>query len=220
MFYWPQLPVELGFLFYRLMRKLAFFIDGFNLYHAIKANKALHKYKWLDLSKLCKSFCRSDDVIQQIFYFTAYANFKPEGMERHKIYVRALESKGIKPIFGEFKRKDKFCYACKKLTQSYEEKETDVNIAIKLFQTAIHDLYDMAIIISGDSDLIPAIQAVKDTFPDKTIGVVIPIGRRAEALKHVAHFHMKMKLKHLETCQLSDRVELDGKIIVRPESWR
>src|SRR3989338_1758203 len=202
------------------MRKLAFFIDGFNLYHAIKDNKSLHKYKWLDLAKFCRSFCRSDDVVQEIFYFTAYATFKPEGMERHKTYVRVLESKGVKPIFGEFKRKDKFCYSCKKFTQSYEEKETDVNIAIKPFQTAIHDLYDMAYIISGDSDLIPAIRAVKETFPAKTIGVVIPIGRRAEALKQAAHFHMKMKLKHLETCQLPDRIELDGKVISRPDSWK
>ena len=30
---------------------------------------------------------------------------------------------------------------------------------------------------------------------------------------------MKMKLKHLETCQLPDRVELDGKVITRPETW-
>lgn len=202
------------------MRKLAFFIDGFNLYHAIKDNKSLHKYKWLDLAKLCRSFCRADDAIQEIFYFTAYATFKPDGMERHKAYVRVLESKGVKPIFGEFKRKDKFCYSCKKFTQSYEEKETDVNIAIKLFQTAIHDLYDMAYIISGDSDLIPAIRAVKETFSAKTIGVVIPIGRRAEALKQAAHFHMKMKRKHLETCQLPDQINLDGKVITRPETWK
>jgi uncharacterized LabA/DUF88 family protein len=202
------------------MRKLAFFIDGFNLYHAIKDNKNMHKYKWLDLAKLCRSFCRADDVIQEIFYFTAYATFKPEGMERHKTYVRVLESKGVKPIFGEFKRKEKFCFTCKKYTQSYEEKKTDVNIAIKLFQTAIHGLYDMAFIISGDSDLIPAIQAVKETFPDKTVGVIIPIGRRAEALKQAAHFHMKMKQRHLETCQLPDRVELDGKTIMRPDRWK
>lgn len=202
------------------MRKLAFFIDGFNLYHALKENKGLHKYKWLDLAKLCRCFCLREDRVTEIFYFSAYATFKPEGMERHKAYVRVLESRGIKPVFGEFKRKDKFCFTCKQNTRSYEEKETDVNIAIKLFQTAIHDLYDTAIIISGDSDLIPAIQAVKETFPDKTVGVVIPIGRRSESLKQVAHFHMKMKLKHLETCQLPDEVELDDKIIRRPEKWK
>lgn len=34
--------------------RVAFFIDGFNLYHAIDAYRQLHKYKWVDLHKLCK----------------------------------------------------------------------------------------------------------------------------------------------------------------------
>lgn len=101
----------------------------------------------------------------------------------------------------------------------FEEKQTDVNIAIKLFQTAIADLYDTALIVSGDSDLIPAIEAVKQTFPDKRVTVVIPIGRRAEALKHAAHAHMKMKVKHLATSQFEDRIQKGDLILTRPISW-
>ncbi|GAJ06134.1 unnamed protein product, partial [marine sediment metagenome] len=64
-----------------------------------------------------------------------------------------------------------------------EEERTDVNIAIYLFKLAIQDKFDKAYIISGDSDLIPSIEAVKILFPHKQIGVTIPIGRRAELLK-------------------------------------
>jgi len=53
--------------------------------------------------------------------------------DKHKEYVRALETVRVQPVFGEFKRKDKRCLNCRTFYQTYEEKQTDVNIAIKLF---------------------------------------------------------------------------------------
>ena len=44
--------------------------------------------------------------------------------------------------------------------------------------------FDKAFIISGDSDLIPSIRAVKESFPGKEIGVIVPIGRSAIDLKN------------------------------------
>jgi len=101
------------------------------------------------------------------------------------------------------------------------KKLTDVNIAIQLFEAAIKDRFDTAMIVSGDSDLIPSIEAVKSAFPAKRIGVVIPIGRRAEALKNSCDFHIKMKEKHLRTSQFPEEIDLgDDKKLVRPSSWR
>ncbi len=202
------------------MARIAVFVDGFNLYHAIDAVPALHKYKWLDLAKLARCFVLPSDEVKAVFYFTAYATWAPEKVEKHKNYVRALEWEGVKPVFGQFRRKDKRCPKCRQPYNTFEEKETDVNIAIRLFQTAISDLYDTAIIISGDSDLIPAIEAVKQTFPNKKIIVVIPIGRRAEALKQTAHGHMKLKVHHLESCQFQSVINKDGVTLKRPDSWK
>ena len=75
-------------------------------------------------------------------------------------------------------------------------------------------------IISGDSDLIPSIEAVKTLFPHKQIGVIIPIGRRAELLKQKCDFHMKIKEKHLKSSILPDIIPLkDNKKLVCPKSW-
>jgi uncharacterized LabA/DUF88 family protein len=76
---------------------------------------------------------------------------------------------------------------------SVEEKQTDVNIALKLFEPAVQDGYDKAMIISGDTDLLPAAKTVRSIFPFKSIGVVIPIGRSSEDFKKNADFHFKMK---------------------------
>ena len=202
------------------MARVAAFIDGFNLFHALDANPTFHKYKWLNLSRLTRCFVKQDDEITGVFYFTAYASWNPTKVEKHKNYVRALELEGVKPVFGEFRRKDRRCPKCGKIYPTFEEKETDVNIAIKLFQTALANLYDTALIVSGDSDLIPALEAVKQTFPDKRIIVVIPIGRHAEALKQTAHAHMKLKEKHLASCQFEDEIRKGDLVLIRPDSWK
>lgn len=203
------------------MNKITVFIDGFNIYHALEANPSYHKYKWLNLEKLSSCFVGSKDTIAKIFYFTAYATWNLQKLSRHKIYVEALRLVNVDVVFGAFRRKDRLCRICNKQYPTFEEKRTDVNIAIKLFQTAISDLWDTALIISGDSDLIPAIQAIKATFPNKKLGVVIPIGRRAEELKLVTDFHAKIKEKHLRTCQFKDEIQIDGDhVLKRPPSWR
>lgn len=117
--------------------------------------------------------------------------------------------------------KDRICRICHRSYRIPEEKQTDVNIAIKLFETAVADTWDTALIISGDSDLIPAIEAVKKTFSVKQIGVAIPIGRRAEELKLVTDFRKKVKQKHLQTCQFDDTITIDSNnILHRPPTWR
>jgi len=184
------------------------------------SNPGYRKYKWLNLAKFSKCFIAPSDSITEIFYFTSYVTWNPGKLARHQIYVKALQLVGVKPIFGAFRMKDTTCRLCHKQYQIPEEKQTDVNIAIKLFQTATTDLWDTAIIISGDSDLIPAIEAVKTTFPTKKVGVVIPIGRRAEELKLVTDFHKKVKQKHLQTCQFDDTITIDDTVLQRPASWR
>lgn len=203
------------------MNRIIFFIDGFNLYHALDGNISYHKYKWLNLAKLSKCFITKKDKIVDIFYFTAYTTWNPSKMVRHKNFVKALQLVGIKIVLGAFRHKDRTCRICHKKYSTFEEKRTDVNISIKLFQTAINDIWDTAIIISADSDLIPAILAIKTTFPTKQIGIVIPIGRRAEELKQTVDFYMKLKEKHLKTCQFDDVIVIDkNQKLIRPSSWK
>ncbi len=209
------------------MNRVSFFIDGFNVFHSldfcsIHDPKKYHKYKWLDYAALAKCFVSPKDTIIDIYYFTAYADWSEPKMERHKLLVRALETKGIKVVLGKFKLRDKECRLCKKVYQTYEEKQTDVNISIKLFQCAHNDTFDTGILISGDSDIVPAIRAVKESFPTKKIGLVIPIGRSAEEMKKVCDFHMKMKEIHLRSSQFPDSIIVDSLnniTVNRPKRW-
>jgi len=203
------------------MNRIAFFVDGFNLYHSLDCNPSYYKYKWLNLNKLAHCFVTSHDKVDKVLYFTTYATWDQVKLVKHQIYVKALQFIGVEVVFGAFRYADKTCRICHKQYKTFEEKQTDVNIAIKLFQTAVQDLWDTAIIISGDSDLIPAIKAVKSTFPAKRMGLVIPIGRRAEELKQAVDFHMKLKEKHLATSQFEDEITIDGGVkLTRPSTWK
>jgi len=130
--------------------------------------------------------------------------------------------KGVKVILGKFKLRDKECPLCKKTYKTYEEKQTDVNISVKLFQCAHNNTFDKGILITGDSDIIPSVRAVKENFPTKRIGVVIPIGRSADELKKVCHLNMKMKEIHLKNSQFPDKMIIDDKnniFLERPSTW-
>ena len=201
-------------------RRIAFFIDSFNMYHALRVKK-YRKYKWLDYAKLCQCYVKKRDEITRIQFFTAYIPYSTEKLIRQRKLVRAQESRGVEVVQGVYKKKNRYCRMCHEVYETWEEKQTDVNIAIELLKNAVQDRFDTAMIISGDSDLIPAIQAVKDAFPEKTVGVIIPIARGSKYLKKEADFYMKMTERHLSTSQLPDKVELDtGRVIQKPEKWR
>ena len=171
-------------------------------------------------AETCRAICQAGDTLSDIFYFTAYATWNPAKVGRHKLFIRAQEHFGVKPIFGEFRRTTKNCRKCGKTFDTFEEKETDVNIAIQLFEQAYRHTYDTAIVLSGDSDQLPALRAVRKNFPAKEFGVLIPPGRAAELLKKEADFHRKIKFKHLLTSKIPATIVLqDGSTLACPSAW-
>ena len=214
------------------MSRIVVLIDGFNLYHALDFSpvsrsphinpKRYCKYKWLDLKKLAECFVMNKgDTLVDVFYFTTLAVWDAGKAKRHREYIKALELQGVKVVYGEFKRKEKRCRLCKKSVWTFEEKQTDVNIALRLLALAVVDAYDKVIVISGDTDLLPAVKMVQGIFPHKSVGVVIPIGKASEDFKNNADFHYKMKEKHLQASVLPDPIVLpDGSALACPANWK
>lgn len=130
------------------MSKCAFFVDGFNLYHALDYfnggpnHRRYQRYKWISLTRLANCYVTRKDRIEEILYFTTLATWDRAKVDRHKLFIRAQESEGVKIVYGEFKRKEKKCQLCHKYFWTYEEKQTDVNIALSLLQLAVQDRYD------------------------------------------------------------------------------
>ena len=201
------------------MSRYCIYIDGFNVYYALQ-EKPYKKYKWLNYRKLAESVIGKNDRIMGIFYFTAVVRWKQDNTIRHKNYIKALRWARVDIIEGRFLEKQVRCHRCGQFYKTHEEKRTDVNIALKLLGDAIDDLYDKALILSADSDLIPAIQAVHKYAPEKKMGVMFPIGRNNNDLKREADFRIKMPQSLLQACQFPEKIKIRDKIIQRPDSWR
>ena len=203
----------------QLHNRTMFFIDGFNVYHAIK-NPRFNKYKWLNYWEFSTKFLQPKDELVGVLYFTAYAPWDIKKRNRHERLISANEHYGVQVILGKFRRTTKRCRKCGKWYETFEKKRTDVNIAVHLLKNAQENNYDKAVLISGDSDIIPAIQAVQQAFPKKHISLVIPIGRRARELKQIVKSSIRMKELHLKTSQLPEKVVLkNGVVLDKPKEW-
>ena len=94
------------------MKRIISFIDGYNLYHAVKRMKKNH-LKWVDLWKLSECFiAKKTDRLEDVYYFSAYAHWLGGPMTRHRAYVAALRAQGVTAILGKFKDKDRKCPKC------------------------------------------------------------------------------------------------------------
>jgi hypothetical protein len=80
-------------------KKVAVYIDGFNLYHGIKNLNKPH-LKWLNLRSLADKFIDpKSEAIAKVYYFSAIATFMPKDtVLRHSTYIEALETFGIEFI--------------------------------------------------------------------------------------------------------------------------
>jgi uncharacterized LabA/DUF88 family protein len=154
------------------------FVDGFNLYHALQdfrhartdvEKRKYQKYKWLCLNSLLKRYIEPQtDELVGVEYFTSYPTWDTGKKLRHSVYVSALISQGVHVTFGEFKLKTLGCRAtCKQEFQVHEEKQTDVNISTALI--ALADSYDKAILLTEDSDQVPAVRVLKKLHPEKRV---------------------------------------------------
>lgn len=211
------------------MNRTSFIIDGFNLYHSVvKANKdsGYKSTKWLDINSMCKSFLHivgNKAEIQDIYYFSALATHlqkeHPEKIQKHRIFIEAIQSTGITVQLGRFKPKDVWCSNCRTNIKKHEEKETDVAIAAKIFEILINNAADSIVIISGDTDLAPVIRTVKYLFPGKLIIFGFPYRRENKELKKLASKSFSISKETYQKFQFPEILKVKEKILKKPESW-
>ena len=97
------------------------------------------------------------------------------------MYVAALTQLGVECHMARFSEQTTHCKACGATYKRHEEKETDVHFSLTLLEDAVDNLFDRAIIISADSDHVPAIRRVRTRYPGKQLFAATPPGRHNSA---------------------------------------
>ncbi|MHB1769452.1 MAG: NYN domain-containing protein [Phycisphaerae bacterium] len=198
------------------------YVDGFNLYHGLKS-KGWKKYYWLDLWALAERFLHPGQVLVEVVYCTAKVKDDVPALQRQLGYIDALQTTrtGVKVIYGHYLAKQVKCFNCGNTYTRHEEKMTDVNIACRVLTDAMDGRFDVALLVSGDSDLVPPVKIVQTRWPEKRVVVLFPPGRKSDALQRaVGHRPISIGEDKLRHSLLPDEVEVaPGKIVRRPMSW-
>ena len=203
------------------MDKTIFYIDGFILSFGI-ANSGWTNLKWLDVSQLAINLSKPNQQIVDVNYFTSRVRNSPDKEKRQNTYIEALENHtNVNIYYGKYQHNIIQCYRCGHSYSSPNEKMTDVNIAVRMLIDAFQNRYDTAVLVSGDSDLIPPIIEIKRNFENKKIIIAFPPKRHNISLANIANGSFIIGRKKLKDSQLPDKItKADGYILNRPNEWR
>jgi uncharacterized LabA/DUF88 family protein len=197
------------------------YVDGFNLYNGIH-DAYNHRYLWLDLVKLFERLRPKNELIR-VKYFTSILIDEPDAQGRHAEYISALQAAypdKVEVILGRYQRKDMVCRACGASWRSYEEKETDVNIAVALVADALAGEAENLYIVSADSDLVPAIKLIQARKPDLFSVAFFPPKRRSDELLKLMPSSYVIGQQKLRDAQLPEEVAGASATYSRPAKWR
>lgn len=174
--------------------KVAAYIDGFNAYHAIDrlGEPAL---KWLDYHSLAASMLREGDTLERVVFYTALTPWSPEKRARHVNFLEALRHTGVQVRESRFTRPRKYCKPMDRYCKNYEEKQTDVSIAVDVLADCYDGNADRILLVTADSDQVPLVRQVRSRFPDKIVFLMAPPGRLGEARELGEHCSGLMELK-------------------------
>lgn len=213
------------------MNRTIFLIDGFNIYHSLNQAQLDHagtSTKWLDLHGLCSSFLyligqrvSEKAEMEAIHYFSAAPVHRSSAKQsRHSEYIRCLKNSGILIHLGRFKEKEVRCPICHQNFTRHEEKETDVAIAIKLFEICHNNQADSIVLVTGDTDLAPAVRACNTLFPHKFICFAFPYRRSNAELKQLAPHSFNISCDSIFKHQFKNPLVLaDGSSVPKPMRW-
>lgn len=228
--------------------RTAFFVDGYNLFYGLLAGT---DYKWLDLPGLLAHVAHVQDPASHLVsvdYFTS--GVKPElatrgiqSKEAQDTYVRALKAKGVQVHYGRHQldpaKAPRFIDKQTRPSRQdkvdiwkLEEKETDVHIAVSMYRLAARQAslaedgrIDQIVLVSADTDMTPALRAIREDFPAMQVGIILPHRAGIErpppgSLKDYSHWMRRFITEdELLAHQFPARVPTRKKPAIKPEYW-
>jgi uncharacterized LabA/DUF88 family protein len=131
--------------------RVAIFIDGSNLYHGLRSNFGRHN---LNFAEFATKLCGSKRLFRTYYYNVLQDPAqRPDGYREQQEFLDNLR----KTPYLEVR------LGGTKMTQGVTvEKGIDIMLATDLLYFAWNDFYDVAVLVSGDSDFAYALQAVKN----------------------------------------------------------
>jgi uncharacterized LabA/DUF88 family protein len=202
------------------------YIDGFNFYYG-----ALKKtpYRWVNVRTLCELLLPKNTVAE-IKYFTALVSARPNDPDqptRQQLYLRALRTvPGVSIHLGHFLSHEVTMALAVRpgQPQQYvrviktEEKGSDVNLATHLLHDAHMGRFEVAVVVSNDSDLLEPIKIVREQL-GKKVGILNPQKNPSRALLPHIDFIKQIRGGVLGASQLPATLTDATGTFTKPAAW-
>ena len=212
------------------------YIDGFNLYYRALQGTA---HKWLDLEKMVAAVLPAGHVVNRINYYTAHVSGRtdPQAPKRQHAYLRALTSIPLVHIHhGNFLTSKKWAGLVQPAdfrppvilpvgtdpqvayVWKTEEKGSDVNLGVHLVRDAFRGEFDVAAVLTNDTDLCEPIRIVREELNLPVI-LLAPSSKPSASLSQLVS-SIRHISGYLGPCQFPDPVQAaNGRMIAKPAGW-
>ncbi|MBB4123135.1 NYN domain-containing protein [Martelella radicis] len=222
-----------------------FYVDGFNLYNS--RLKKLRQFRWLDIFALGKALASEGHVLSHVNFYTAYVSGKidPLAVGKQQAYLAALKTNpDINIHAGNFSINNKWVkllHPPDARPQGYQwhepypefvmasipqEKGSDVKLAAHLVRDGYRGDYDVAYVLTNDTDLIEPIRIVTQELGLEVVLVprILPRSPKnpvpPKALKAVSSGFKLIEDEMLAACLLPQQViKPNGSVLTCPQDW-
>lgn len=224
--------------------KTIVYIDGYNLFYGCLKHS---KDKWLDLyrlfsGKILSSQSPEHDLVA-IKFFTADIRAKVASNGQAAQLAQQNYHRALEALYGDKVEIIKGYYALEKArllaykkppdknfrvdVWKLEEKQTDVNLALESYRDATKGRAQQLIFVSNDTDIAPALAAIRSDFGDTLrIGVILPIRKSISGRpgNHQLSVHADWTRRYISDDELAEshlpaRIPTKKKPILKPEYW-
>jgi len=202
------------------------YVDGFNLYYGCLKSTS---YKWLNIGDFCRGLMDPSDQVQQIKYFTARVSARQGDLGkplRQEVYLRALRTiPHLSVVLGQFRTHPVPMVRTGSnppkwvVVDKTEEKGSDVNLASHLLMDGFRGRYELAVIISTDSDLAEPVRMVRRELM-LAVRVWNPHPTHSFQLSRHTIFNKRVRATDLAAAQFPPSViDAKGNTLTKPTNW-
>ena len=206
-------------------KRVSVFIDGNNLFYGIY-DIGWHDVLWTDLRALGTSIARSvvgPSEVVSVKHFTARPHEVAGSVLKPALWVEFTGANrvhgNVETIQGRFVPRGN--------GRLFEEKETDANLAAHLCIDAARDRFDIAVVVTADTDFIGTLRYLKQQMPHIRVVLGLPPKphgiRQSRKLVEQAGGLATITRDMLLNCQLPEQVidQDTGRVFRKPpdQQW-
>ena len=197
------------------MDRVAIFIDGSNFYHALKNKFGVTS---VDFEALGQKLSHSDRRLLRVYYYNAAKQQQddPEGDQQRffaalgkvsylEVRLGRLERRdtGVRNLDPEKRKQAEEALGVALPDYTLVEKGVDIKVAVDMVEMARKDIYDVAVLVTGDGDFAPAVNAVKDM--GKYVELAHVEGQPCQQLRVACDVEIVLTESFMKSCWLSKK---------------